>query len=151
MTPQSAPHNRAAFSTRVSSTGWSSNVERLITFRTSLVAVCCSSASLSSALAAASSRVRASTFCSRVAYDSSSRAAVRLNSSPRASSSSPVRTWIRCPRSPAPIRAAIFFVVGLGLSVLASVVLARQDREPQTDDEEDRAQHDGALQRREHL
>ena len=49
--PQSAPHSRVAFSISVSSTGWRSKVERLITFNTSLVAVCCSRASVEVAVA----------------------------------------------------------------------------------------------------
>jgi hypothetical protein len=44
----SASQSRAADSTSVSSTGWSSNAERLMTFSTSAVAVCCSSDSRSS-------------------------------------------------------------------------------------------------------
>ena len=40
----SAVHNLAAFSTSVSSTGCKSNADRLITFSTSPVAVCCSNA-----------------------------------------------------------------------------------------------------------
>src|SRR3972149_5669892 len=55
MSPLSAPQSRVAFSTNVSSTGWRSNVERLMTFRTSLVAVCCSRASVTSRLRAWSS------------------------------------------------------------------------------------------------
>ena len=55
MIPPSAPQSRVAFSMSVSSTGWRSNVERLITFSTSLVAVCCSSASVSSRLRACTS------------------------------------------------------------------------------------------------
>ncbi len=55
MSAPSAPASRAAFSTRVSSTGWRSNVERLITLSTSLVAVCCSSATRSSLFRASSS------------------------------------------------------------------------------------------------
>src|SRR5262245_21763402 len=43
MTFCSASHSRAADCTSVSSTGWSSKVERLMTFSTSAVAVCCSS------------------------------------------------------------------------------------------------------------
>ena len=50
--PPSAPARRVAFSTSVWSTGWRSNVERLITLSTSLVAVCCSSATRSSSLRA---------------------------------------------------------------------------------------------------
>ena len=41
-----APHSLTALSIMVSRTGWRSNVDRLITLSTSLVAVCCSSASL---------------------------------------------------------------------------------------------------------
>ena len=41
-----APHRRAASSATVSSTGWMSAGELAMTFRTSLVAVCCASASL---------------------------------------------------------------------------------------------------------
>ena len=48
MAAVSASHNRAADSTRVSSTACRSNVERLMTLRTSAVAVCCWSDSLSS-------------------------------------------------------------------------------------------------------
>ncbi len=50
-------HRRAvtALSIRVSRTGWRSNVERLMTLRTSLVAVCCSSASVRSRFRASSS------------------------------------------------------------------------------------------------
>ena len=44
----SASHSRAADSTSVSSTGWSSKVERLMTFSTSAVAVCCCNSSSSS-------------------------------------------------------------------------------------------------------
>src|SRR6516225_12393883 len=47
MRPLSALHRRTAFSTTFSSTGWRSNAERLMTLRTSLVAVCCSRASAS--------------------------------------------------------------------------------------------------------
>src|SRR5215471_8216230 len=39
MKPLSAPHNRQAFSTSVSRTGWRSNTDREITFKTSAVAV----------------------------------------------------------------------------------------------------------------
>ena len=63
------------------------------------MAVCCSSAS-------DSSRVLASTFRSRPAYDSRSWSAMVLNRPARASSSSPVSTRSRWPSSPAPIRAA---------------------------------------------
>src|SRR5215472_8304775 len=45
--PCSAPQSLTAFSTSVSKTGWRSNAERLMTLRTSLVAVCCSCASVS--------------------------------------------------------------------------------------------------------
>ena len=55
MTPRWASHSRVAFSINVSRTGSRSNVERLMTFSTSLVAVCCSSASVSSRLRACSS------------------------------------------------------------------------------------------------
>ncbi len=48
MTPASAPHSRAAFSMSVWRTGSRSNVDRLITFSTSLVAVCCSRETFSS-------------------------------------------------------------------------------------------------------
>ena len=44
----SAPHRRAADSTRVSSTVCRSKVERLMTLSTSAVAVCCSNDCLSS-------------------------------------------------------------------------------------------------------
>src|SRR6516165_4363105 len=47
MRPLSALHRRTAFSTTFSSTDWRSNAERLMTLRTSLVAVCCSRASAS--------------------------------------------------------------------------------------------------------
>jgi hypothetical protein len=45
-----ASHSRAALSTTVSSTGWISVGDREITPRTSLVAVCCVRASVSSVL-----------------------------------------------------------------------------------------------------
>ncbi len=48
MFTMSASHRRAADSTSVSSTGWISKVERLMTLRTSEVAVCCSSDAVSS-------------------------------------------------------------------------------------------------------
>ena len=102
----------------LSKTGWVSVGELLVTRRISPVAVCCSSASLSS-------RVRASTFCSRVAYDSSSCAADRLNWSANVSSSSPVRTSMRWPSSPAPIRAAPAWSAWIGLTMRrARTVLA---------------------------
>ena len=94
-----APHTRAAFSATASITGCRSVGELEMTRRISAVAVCCSSASVSS-------RVRSSTLRSRPAYDSLSWAAMLLNWSPSASSSSPVRTSIRWSSSPAPIRAA---------------------------------------------
>ena len=83
-------HKRAALSATVSSTGWMSVGELLMTRRISLVAVCCSSASVRSRLASASSRVRASTFCSRPSWDSLRLAVMRLNDTARASISSPV-------------------------------------------------------------
>ena len=43
MAASSASHSRRRVSTSVSSTGWRSKVERLITLSTSAVAVCCSS------------------------------------------------------------------------------------------------------------
>ena len=55
MTPRAASHSLVAFSISVSSTGWRSNVDRLITLSTSLVAVCCSSASVNSRFRASSS------------------------------------------------------------------------------------------------
>src|SRR6266567_1514157 len=48
MAALSASHNLAADSTRVSSTAWRSNVDRLMTLSTSAVAVCCSKESRSS-------------------------------------------------------------------------------------------------------
>src|SRR5436189_154262 len=48
MPPCDAPHSRTAFSMSVSSTASRSNVERLMIFSTSLVAVCCWSASVRS-------------------------------------------------------------------------------------------------------
>src|SRR5215475_6049884 len=56
MNADSAAHSRAALSARVSKTGWRSNVERPMTLSTSLVAVCCSSDSLTCACAWASAR-----------------------------------------------------------------------------------------------
>ena len=47
-TPRRRSQSRAALSTSVFRTGWRSKVERLMTLRTSLVAVCCSSASVRS-------------------------------------------------------------------------------------------------------
>ena len=44
--PMSAPARRTALLRTISSTGWRSNAERLMVFRTSPTAVCCSSASL---------------------------------------------------------------------------------------------------------
>ncbi len=55
MSARSASHSRTAFSASVSNTGWRSNVDRPITLRSSLVAVCCSSATRSSLLRAFSS------------------------------------------------------------------------------------------------
>ena len=52
---RSASHSRTAFSASVSKTGWRSNVDRPITLSSSLVAVCCSSATRSSLLRASSS------------------------------------------------------------------------------------------------
>ena len=71
-----------------------------ITRRISLVAVCCSSASVSS-------RVRASTLRSRPAYDSWSAPVIWLNWSASSSSSSPVSTAMRWTRSPAAMRPAL--------------------------------------------
>ena len=48
MPARSAPQRRAADSASVSSTVWRSNAERLMTLRTSAVAVCCSRDSVSS-------------------------------------------------------------------------------------------------------
>ena len=53
--PRSAAHSRTAFSASVSNTGWRSKVDRPITLSSSLVAVCCSSATRSSLLRASSS------------------------------------------------------------------------------------------------
>jgi hypothetical protein len=79
--PPSAPHNRAAVSINVSSTGWRSKVERLMTLSTSLVAVWYSSDSSSSrvracnspssrafsiAMTAWSAKVRTSSICRSV-------------------------------------------------------------------------------------
>src|SRR5262245_12811810 len=47
MKPRSAPHSRTAFFSTLSSTGWRSNVERLMILSTSLVAASRSSASSS--------------------------------------------------------------------------------------------------------
>src|SRR6266513_2715763 len=55
MNARSASHSRTAFSASVSKTGWRSNVDRPITLSSSLVAVCCSRATLSSLLRASSS------------------------------------------------------------------------------------------------
>ena len=55
MTTSCAPHRRAALSATASNTGWVSVGELLMTFRISAVAVCCSSASVISALRACSS------------------------------------------------------------------------------------------------
>ena len=52
---RSASHSRTAFSASVSKTGWRSKVDRPITLSSSLVAVCCSSATRSSLLRASSS------------------------------------------------------------------------------------------------
>ena len=57
--PCCAPHRRVAFSMSVSRHGWRSKVERLITLSTSLVAVCCSSASISSRFRASEFREQA--------------------------------------------------------------------------------------------
>ena len=69
---RSAPHSRTAFSATVSNTGASSKAERLITFSTSPVAVCRSSASVSS-------RLRASRSSSSRAFSPSYRAASRAS------------------------------------------------------------------------
>ena len=53
--PVGASHNRIALSIIASNTGWVSVGELLMTFRISAVAVCCSSASVTSALRACSS------------------------------------------------------------------------------------------------
>ncbi len=58
---RSAAHNLTEFSASVSNTGWRSNVDRPITLSSSLVAVCCSSATRSSPLRAFSS-VKSRTF-----------------------------------------------------------------------------------------
>ncbi len=102
MMPWSARHSFVAFSIRVSRTGCRSDVDRLMTFKTSLMAVCCSSASLRS-------RVRSSTFCSR--FSVASLIAPRMASRSRArcpiSSSLSVSTGTR--KSPAAISAAEYW------------------------------------------
>ena len=50
-TPRSASHSLTAFSASVSKTGWRSKVDRPITLSSSLVAVCCSSATRQLAVA----------------------------------------------------------------------------------------------------
>jgi len=63
----SASHNRAAGATSASSTACRSKVERLITWSTLAVAVCCSSASASCFRASPNSRLHASSCCSKSA------------------------------------------------------------------------------------
>ena len=58
MKARSASHSRTAFSASVSNTGCRSNVDRPITLSSSLVAVCCSSATRSSRFRASSSSNR---------------------------------------------------------------------------------------------
>jgi hypothetical protein len=53
--PYIAPHRRTALATIVSKTGWTSVGELAITFRISLVAVCCSSASVTARFLSSSS------------------------------------------------------------------------------------------------
>ena len=102
----------------MSNTGCVSVGELEITRKTSLVAVCCSSDSVSSA-------VRSSTFCSRVFCESCSRAVVWLNSSASAWSSSPVRMSMRWSSSPLPTRAAPSCNRRTGATILrASATLA---------------------------
>src|SRR5262245_35248881 len=67
MAAMSASHNRAAGATRAFSTACRSKVERLITLRTSAVAVCCSSASASCFRASPNSRLLVSSCCSNSA------------------------------------------------------------------------------------
>ena len=55
MNARSASHSLTAFSASVWKTGWRSKADRLITLRSSLVAVCCSNAWMSSRLLVSSS------------------------------------------------------------------------------------------------
>ena len=70
--------------------------------------------SSSFASAVASSWVRSSTFCSSSAYDSCRRAAMTLNSSASAPSSSLLVTSIRCSNAPEPILAAAVWIDSIG-------------------------------------
>ncbi len=100
-----------------------------MTRRISLVAVCCSSASVRWWLVSASSRVRASTFCSRPSWDSLRLAVMRLNELARASISSPVDSSIGWSSRPAPIRAAPSWRTRIGATIRrARKRLARIER-----------------------
>ncbi len=89
------------------SIGRTSVGEPEITRRISLIAVCCSSESVSSV-------VRSSTLRSRPAYDSFNCDDIRLNWSASPSSSSPVWTSICWSSSPAPMRRAPSSSVRIG-------------------------------------
>ena len=115
-----------------------------MTRRISAVAVCCSSDSVSS-------WVRSSTLRSRPAYDSLSWPAMLLNWSPSASSSSPVRTSIRCSSSPAPIRAAPAWSAWIGVTIRRASTQARRDRQDHARDEQDDRALDRRVEARERL